>query len=250
MHDGRNSEPARYEDIPETVIFAVLAAEDADYFEHEGIDFTAIVSAIKDNLTSDAERGGSTITQQVVKQNFVGSELTLQRKITEALYAVELEQRYSKEQILEFYLNSVYFGWSAYGIGAASVEFFDKPLDELTIAEAATLAVTIRNPNLYDPRRQEDNAHARRDGVIDNMATSGFVSFEEAAAAKRQPFRIQPPSDFDSPADHVVAEVRRQLLNDPDSRSLARPKTSANRRYSGAPLTTPNARVEGGWRSM
>ena len=246
LHDGRNSEPARYEDIPETVIFAVLAAEDADYFEHEGIDFTAIVSAIKDNLTSDAERGGSTITQQVVKQNFVGSELTLQRKITEALYAVELEQRYSKEQILEFYLNSVYFGWSAYGIGAASVEFFGKPMDELTIAEAATLSVTIRNPSLYDPRRQEDNAHARRDGVIDNMATSGFISFEEASAAKRQPFRIQPPSDFDSPADHVVAEVRRQLLNDPEFSILGATKDERKQTIFGCPAHDTECEGGGG----
>ena len=246
LHNGRNSEPTRYQDIPETVIFAVLAAEDADYFQHEGIDFTAIVSAIFDNLTSDSERGGSTITQQVVKQNFVGSELTLQRKITEAVYAIKLEQRYSKEQILEFYLNSVYFGWSAYGIKAASVEFFGKPMDQLTVAEAATLAVMIRNPTRYDPRRQEDRAHERRDDVIDAMAASGFITFDEAAAAKRQPFRIQAPSDFDSPADHVVAEVRRQLLNDAEFSFLGVTKEERKQSIFGCPADDTECEGGGG----
>lgn len=246
LHDGRNSEPARFEDIPDTVVSAVLAAEDADYFEHEGIDFAAIISAVKDNLTSESERGGSTITQQVVKQNFVGNELTIQRKITEALYAIELEQRYSKEQILEFYLNSVYFGWSAYGISAASVEYFDKPMDELTIAEAATLAVTIRNPSLYDPRRQEDRAHERRDDVIDAMAIAGFITFDQAETAKRQPFRIQPPSDFDGPADHVVAEVRRQLLNDPEFSFLGATKDERKQSIFGCPADDTECEGGGG----
>ena len=246
LHDGRNSEPSRIEDIPDTLIYAVLAAEDADYFEHEGIDFSAIVRAARDNLTSDSSPGGSTITQQVVKQNFVGNELTIQRKITEALYAAELEERYTKEQILEFYLNSVYFGWSAYGVKAAANEYFDADMDDLTISEAATLAVMIRNPTLYDARRQEDRAHGRRDDVIDAMASAGFIAFEEAAEAKRQPFRIQPPSDFDSPADHVVAEVRRQLLNDPEFSFLGATKEERKQSIFGCPAHDTDCEGGGG----
>ncbi|MFW2339321.1 MAG: transglycosylase domain-containing protein, partial [Acidimicrobiia bacterium] len=101
LHDGRVSEPVAYDDIPEIVVNAVLAAEDADFFEHEGIDAAAIASAFIDNLRSDSTRGGSTITQQVVKKVFVGDEISYERKIIEAVTAVELERRYTKEQILE-----------------------------------------------------------------------------------------------------------------------------------------------------
>ena len=246
LHDGRNSEPARYEDIPEVVIWAVLAAEDDEFFEHDGIDFSAILAAIKDNITSDSQRGGSTITQQVVKQNFVGNAPTLQRKITEALFAAELEERFTKEEILEFYLNSVYFGWSAYGVKAAALEYFQKDMSQLTVAEAATLAVMIRNPSLYDPRRQEDRAHKRRDTVIDAMAAKEFISFTEAADAKRQPFRIQPPSDFDSPADHVVAEVRRQLLNDSEFAFLGATKEERKQSIFGCPAHDTECEGGGG----
>ncbi len=211
LHDGRNSEPVQYDQIPDTIVYAILAAEDGDFFVHDGIDFESIFSAFIDNLQSDSTRGGSTITQQVIKKNFVGDELTIQRKITEALYAVELEQRFDKEQILEFYLNSVYFGSSAYGVKTASREYFEKPMDQLSIAEAATLAVIIRNPSENDPRREAERALMRRDDVIDLMARSEFITVEEAERAKAEPFVISPPSDFDSPADHVVAEVRRQL---------------------------------------
>ncbi|MDH3499497.1 MAG: transglycosylase domain-containing protein [Acidimicrobiia bacterium] len=245
LHDGRNSEPARLEDVPEVLIDAILAAEDAEYFKHEGIDFSAIVSAFFDTLGGNT-RGGSTITQQVVKQNFVGSELTIQRKITEALFAAELEQRYTKERILEFYINSVYFGWSAYGVKAASQEYFEKDMDDLTIAEAATISVLIRNPSLYDPRRQEERAHERRDDVINAMATHGFITESEAELAIRQPFRIAPPSEFDSPADHVVAEVRRQLLNDPEFAFLGATNEERKRAIFGCPADDEECEGGGG----
>ena len=215
LHAGRISEPARFVDVPETLVSAILAAEDGDYFDHQGVDFTAIASAIRDHITGVDRRGGSTITQQVVKNNIVGDEQTIQRKILEALYAIELEQRHSKQEILEFYMNSVYFGWSAYGVAAAAREYFGKEeLTDLTIAESATLAVTIRNPTLYDPRRQPERAEDRRNDVIDAMAASGFISYEAAAEAKEEPFLIKQPEPFQSRAEHVVAEVRRQILND------------------------------------
>ena len=215
LHAGRISEPVRFVDVPEILVNAILAAEDGDYFDHQGVDFTAIASAIRDHVTGVDRRGGSTITQQVVKNNIVGDEQTIQRKILEALYAIELEQRHTKQEILQFYMNSVYFGWSAYGVAAAAREYFDKEeLADLTIAEAATLAVTIRNPTLYDPRRQPERAEDRRNDVIDAMAAAGDISYEAAAAAKEAPFLIQQPEPFTSPAEHVVAEVRRQILND------------------------------------
>ena len=246
LHAGRLSEPAQIWEIPVSLQNAVLAAEDGDYFDHDGIDFAAIISALRDYVTGASRRGGSTITQQIVKQNIVGDELTIQRKILEALYAIELERLYEKPQILEFYLNSVYFGWSAYGVRAAAHEYFEKELSDLTIAEAATLAVTIRNPSLYDPRRQAERAHERRDDVIDAMATSGFISFEEAAAAKEEPFVIKPHSPFESLADHVVAEVRRQILNDPEFSDLGATNEERRRAVFGCPAHESDCEGGGG----
>lgn len=246
LHDGRNSEPVRYSEMPASLINAVLAAEDGDFFEHEGIDFTAIVSAMRDYVTGASQRGGSTITQQVVKSNIVGSDLTIQRKIAEALYAIELERVYDKEQILEFYLNSVYFGWSAYGVSAAAREYFGKNVRDLTAAEAATLVVTIRNPSLYDPRRQPERTRERRDDVIDAMAAAGFMDFEAAAAAKEAPFVIKEAAAFQSPADHVVAEVRRQLLHDPEFAFLGEDDIQRKQAIFGCPAHDTECEGGGG----
>jgi len=246
LHDGRNSEPVRFDDIPDTVVYAILAAEDGEFFDHDGIDFESIFSAFIDNLRSDSTRGGSTITQQVIKKNFVGDDLTIQRKITEALYAVELEQRFDKEQILEFYLNSVYFGSSAYGVKAASQEYFEKPMDQLSIAQAATLAVIIRNPSENDPRRAAEQALTRRDDVIDLMVRSEFITVDEAETAKAEPFVISPPSDFDSPAKHVVAEVRRQLLNDPEFFFLGATNDERKQAIFGCPAEDEDCEGGGG----
>ncbi len=215
LDDGKNSRPVKLEDVPQMVVDAALAAEDADFYEHEGVDFAAIGSAFLDNLRG-VTRGGSTITQQVVKQNFVGNEVTIKRKIREAMVAVELERRYTKDQILEYYLNSVYYGWGAYGVRAAAQEYFGKDLDELTLAEAAALFVPIRNPSIYDPRRQPEFVENRRNDVLDTMATHGMITREQAEAAKKQPLVIQPHTRFQGPADHVVAEVKRQLLHEPE----------------------------------
>ncbi len=216
LHDGRVSEPTPFEEVPDVVVYAVLSAEDADFFQHDGIDWQAIISAARDNLVSETTRGGSTITQQVVKKTFVGEEQTLKRKIREAVTAIELERRYSKEQILEFYMNSVYFGASAYGVNAASEEFFQKNLDELSIAEAATLAVLPRNPTEYNPRRNFDAVLERRDEVIREMYENGFITEAARDQAWAQPLQVEDPTVFVSPDDHVVAEVKRQLLSEPE----------------------------------
>lgn len=245
LHDGRNSEPVTFDEVPDLVVWAILAAEDKEFFEHEGIDFQSIASAFIDNIQGDT-RGGSTITQQVVKQNFVGDDITIQRKIAEALVAIELESRFSKEQILEFYMNSVYFGWSAYGVKAAADEYFNKDMDSLRIEEAATIAVLIRNPSLYDPRRQAELAGERRDDVIQSMADAGFITQNEADAAIARPFRIAPPTEFDSPSDHVVAEVRRQLLNDPEFGFLGATNEERKQAIFGCPANDVECQGGGG----
>jgi penicillin-binding protein 1A len=234
LHDGKNSEPVRYSELPDLVIKAVLAAEDAEYFEHEGVDFAAIGGAAIDNLRG-VTRGGSTITQQVVKQNFVGDEVTLQRKIQEAMVAVELERRYTKEQILEFYVNSVYYGWSAFGVKTAAREYFGKNLDELTIAEAATLFVPIRNPSTYDPRRQPERVLDRRNDVIDTMVAHEMITAAQGERAKEEPYVIQPHQEFQGPADHVVAEVRRALLHDPEFSFLGATDEERKKAIFGCP---------------
>lgn len=213
LHDGRVSEPIPLSKIPKPVIYAMLAAEDKDFYEHDGVNFRAIASAAIDNIFLDTTRGGSTITQQVVKNNFVGDEVTIRRKITEAFVSAEVERRFSKDQILEFYINSVYFGSGAYGIKAASREFFDKPLAQLSVAEAATLAVLVRNPSVYNPRRNPDLVLKRRDSVVREMFESEWITEEQMEKEVRKPLNVIDHKPFKGIADHVVAEVRRQLLD-------------------------------------
>ncbi len=213
LHDGRNSEPIPYEQIPKVMVDAVLAAEDSDFFEHEGIDFSAIFSAAIDNILYDVTRGGSTITQQVVKNVFVGDEISIRRKINEAFVAAELERRFPKERILEYYMNSVYFGSGAYGVKTAAQEFFAKPLDQLQVHEAAALAVQVRNPSLYNPRLRPEITLERRNQVIAEMADNGWITEDQATGAKNQPLGVVDTPLRRGPAEHVVAEVKKQLLN-------------------------------------
>ena len=182
LHDGRNSQPVPIDKIPDTVVHAILAAEDKDFYEHSGIDFEAIASAAADSVSGNL-RGGSTITQQVVKKVFVGDEVSIRRKVTEAFVSAELERRFPKSQILEYYINSVYFGASAYGVQAAAQEFFGKSLEEITVAEAAAMSVSVRNPSFYDPRRRPSEVLDRRNDVIDTMVEKEWITEDEAEAA-------------------------------------------------------------------
>lgn len=213
LHDGRVSEPVPFDEIPQLVVNAVLAAEDKDFYQHEGVDFPAIAQAAIENVLFDRLRGGSTITQQVVKKTFVGDDVTARRKIAEAFVSAEVERRFSKDQILEFYLNSVYFGSGAYGIKAAAQEFFGKELDDLSAFEAATLAVLVRNPSLYDPRRNPAEVLDRRNQVIDQMAESGWITDRLAVRIKQQRLGVIDHTGFPTEAEHVVAEIKRQLLD-------------------------------------
>ncbi len=244
LHDGRNSEPIAYTAVPPVVVYAILAAEDAEFFQHEGVDFSAIASAAIDNIIFDTTRGGSTITQQVVKNAFVGNELTIRRKVNEAFVAAEVERRFSKERILEFYMNSVYFGSGAYGVKTAAEEFYDKSLNDLELHEAAALAVLVRNPSLYNPRQRPEITLERRDQVITQMAEEGWISEEQAEFAIGQPLDV-----VDSPlrrgeADHVVAEVKRQLLNNNEFSFLGDTNEERKKAIFGCPAD--DAACEGG----
>lgn len=244
LHDGRNSEPIPYAEVPEVVVHAILAAEDAAYFEHDGIDFSAIAKAALDDLIYDQTRGGSTITQQVVKNAFVGNEISIRRKINEAFVAAELERRFPKERILEYYMNSVYFGSGAYGVKTAAEEFFDKPLDRLQIHEAATLAVMVRNPSLYNPRRRPEIVIERRNDVINQMLEEGWITQPQANRALDEPIGVVDTPPRRGLADHVVAEVRRELLNSPEFDFLGDSYDERKRTIFGCPAD--DVKCEGG----
>ncbi len=210
----RNSQPTQLDEIPNLVIGAVLSAEDADFMTHGGIDYRAIARALIEDLGGGPTQGGSTITQQVVKQNFIGSEPTLERKVAEAAIAIELERRFTKEQILEFYLNSVFFGSNAYGIRAAAEEYFDRSLDQLTIAQAAALPVPIRNPSLYNLRNDSEIPLRARNAVIDQMVEEGYITRAEGLAAKAEPLETVEREEFQDPAPQVLLAAKNTVLND------------------------------------
>jgi membrane peptidoglycan carboxypeptidase len=189
LHDGLNRDPIKLSDVPPFVINTLLAAEDSNYYQHEGVDFIAILSAVLDNLRG-VTRGGSTITSQVAKQSFVGDEISIRRKVAEAVVAAELERRYTKDQILEYYINSIYWGSGAYGLQSASYEYFNKEVSELTLDQAATLVVIIRSPAYYNPRKYPDRVLERRNNVLDIMLKEGFIVDIQHRSAKLAPLVI------------------------------------------------------------
>jgi membrane peptidoglycan carboxypeptidase len=237
----RNSQPIPLDEIPDLVIGALLSAEDKSFYEHEGVDFKAIVRA----AIGGGETGASTITQQVVKQNYLTADRTLERKICEAQVAAELERRYTKDQVLEFYANSVFFGSNAYGVQAAAQEYFAKSLDELTLAEAATLVTPIRNPTFYHPRQNPQNSIAVRNQTIDRMVTNGLATDEEAAAAKSSPLGIVPHSVREELDPQVMIAVRQQLL-DSDEYGLGDSYEERKRALFGCPAADTTCSGGGG----
>ena len=217
--DLRECRPVRLDEIPSDVVRAVLAAEDAAFFEHPGLSPTGIARALWTNLRGgEVRQGGSTITQQLAKNLYLSSERTMGRKLREAMLAVFLEWRYSKEEILEAYLNQIFWGRSGsanlIGIGAAAWGTFGKPVAELDLAEGALLAAMIKSPGDYAPLRRPEAARGRRDFVLDRLAGLGWVTKESAEAAKQAPLsardlalsrRVAPYY-----ADAVVSEVARR----------------------------------------
>ncbi len=207
------------ETMPPHVIHAFLSAEDKDFYNHFGIDVAAVVRAARDNVMQMVEgRGGnlagaSTITQQVAKNFFLTADQTMERKLQEALLAIRLENTFSKDRILELYLNQIFLGFNSYGVAAAALNYFDKALYELTYAEAAYLAALPRGPALYHPFRRPEAAIERRNWVLDRMLENGFITADVAGDAKNENLNVVPRiggSQLYS-AEYFTEEVRRQL---------------------------------------
>jgi penicillin-binding protein 1A len=199
--------------VPMHVRLAFLGAEDADFYRHRGVDPMSIVRAFVNNLRSGAtHQGGSTITQQVVKNLLLTNERSWQRKAREAILALKLETKLSKDDILYLYLNQIYFGGNAYGIAAAAKTFFDVEVEDLTVAQAAVLAGLPQAPSRYDPLRQTKQALARQHYVLERMLSEGFITKEqyETATAERLHFSPRKPGVYLA-APWYVEHVRRLL---------------------------------------
>ena len=176
--------PVNIDKIPKHVQKAFIAIEDNRFYEHGGIDYRGTARALVSTLSGREVQGGSTITQQLAKNAFLTQERSIIRKIKEAFIAKELEHKYTKDEILSMYLNRIYFGQGAYGIESASMYYFDKHVQNLDIAEAATLAAIPKSPNYYNPFENPQESKKRQELVIDQMVKYGFINAEQAAQAK------------------------------------------------------------------
>ena len=205
--------------VPKLVTHAFVAAEDKNFYEHGGIDFSGIARAatlyIQQYGSGRRPQGASTITQQVAKNFLLTNELSFSRKIKEALLAMKIERAFSKERILELYLNEIYLGMGAYGVAAASLLYFDKSVHELSVAEAAYLAALPKAPNNYHPFRQRERALERRNYVLDRMAEDHYITAQEAEKAKKEPLKItpRPTGAHIFAAEYFAEEVRRYIYD-------------------------------------
>jgi penicillin-binding protein 1A len=205
--------------IPKLVTNAFVAAEDKNFYQHPGIDIYGIMRAgmlyVENYGSGRRPQGASTITQQVAKNFLLTNEVSFERKIKEALLALRIERTYSKQKILELYLNGIYLGFGAYGVAAASLLYFDKSVHELTIPEAAFLAALPKGPNNYNPFRHHDEAVARRNYVIDRMAEDGYITMADAEKAKMEPLTVtvRPTGAHIFAAEYFAEEVRRYLYD-------------------------------------
>src|SRR5580704_14709536 len=212
--------------IPKLVTNAFVAAEDKNFYQHPGIDFTGMARAglfyVENYGTGRRPQGASTITQQVAKNFLLTNEVSFSRKIKEALLALRIERTYSKEKILELYLNEIYLGFGAYGVAAASLLYFDKSVHELSIAQAAYLAALPKGPNNYNPFRRKEEAIARRNYVIDRMAEDGYIPADAAEQAKKQPLEItvRPTGAHVFAAEYFTEEVRRYIFDNYGEKKL------------------------------
>src|ERR1700758_792690 len=204
--------------VPKLVINAFLAAEDKNFYEHGGIDFSGMARAailFAENLGSNRRpQGASTITQQVAKNFLLTNEVSFTRKIKEALLAMRIEKTYSKDKILELYLNEIYLGLGAYGIAAASLVYFDKSVNELTIAEASYLASLPKAPAALHPVRNRDRAIERRNYVIDRLQENGWISAADADKARKDPLVVTNRSNaaHTFAGEYFAEEVRRDIF--------------------------------------
>jgi len=207
------------ETIPEHVVHAFLAAEDKNFYTHTGVDAQGVLRAVVTNVWNVVNDrrlvGASTITQQVAKNFLLSSDVTVERKVKEALLALKLERAFTKDQILELYLNQIYLGLGSHGVAAAALNYFDKSLTELSLAEAAYLAALPKAPNNYHPFRRRERAIARRNWVIGRMFENGFITSYQASVARSEDLVVT-PRPFGAQiveANYFVEQVRRDLYD-------------------------------------
>jgi penicillin-binding protein 1A len=213
--------PVALKDVPPHVCKAFIAVEDARYFQHSGIDPIRIAGALwADIKAGEYRQGGSTITQQLSKMIFLEPEKTITRKIKEMAIAIQMERRYSKDRILELYLNQAYFGSQTYGLQSAAEAYFGKPVGQLTLAEGALLAALPKAPSAYSPFQNPERSRHRRNFVLQRMQANGLISQTECQAAMQAPL----PTVFHGrigeqrPADLAAAQLHRavQRRSDPE----------------------------------
>jgi penicillin-binding protein 1A len=205
--------------VPRLVINAFIAAEDKNFYDHNGLDFSGIARAglayVQNYGSGRRPQGASTITQQVAKNFLLTNEVSMARKVKEALLAMKIERAFSKEKILELYLNEIYLGIGAYGVAAASLLYFNKSVHELNLPEAAYLAALPKGPNNYHPFRRRDDAIIRRNYVLDRMVEDKFVTPQQAEEAKKDPLTVTTRSTgAQIAASEYFAEEVRRYIND------------------------------------
>src|SRR5580658_337309 len=204
--------------IPKLVTNAFIAAEDKNFYQHPGIDISGIARAgmlyIQKYGSNRRPQGASTITQQVAKNFLLNNQVSFERKIKEALLALKIERTYSKDKILELYLNEIYLGFSAYGVAAASLLYFDKSVNELTIAEAAYLAALPKAPTDLHPFRNRDRAIERRNYVIERLVENGYIAADAGEKARKEPLTVtqRATGAHIFAADYFAEDVRREIL--------------------------------------
>ncbi len=208
------------EAIPRRVINAVVASEDQRFWSHPGVDpiglTRAVFAALGQKIIGSDRRvaGASSITQQVAQMFLIGREYSIDRKVREAVLSFRIEQAYTKEHIMELYLNQAYFGYASYGIASAAMNYFNKSLDELTIGEAAYLAGILKGPSNYNPQRYPDAARDRRDYVIGRMQDDGYITRDEEKAARAEAITTRKRDETEQiVAEHFAEEVRRDLAD-------------------------------------
>lgn len=212
--------------ISKQIINAFIAAEDKNFYEHPGVDLSSIARALFQNASNLVNNnkslvGGSTITQQVVKNFLLTSQKSLDRKIKEAILSFRISQIYSKDRILELYLNQIYLGYGSYGVASAALNYFNKSIDELTTEEIAFIAALPKAPSNYDPRRNYQRAKNRRDWVINRMLEEKAIGEQEAVIAINQPIKLVVPEVSEIvQADSFTETVRREIITKFGSQAL------------------------------
>ena len=207
-----NRTPVVIENVPEMLIKALIATEDARFYSHHGLDFRGIARALYRNIRArKVLEGGSTLTQQLAKVLFLTPERSYARKLKEMILALRIEQRYTKREILSLYLNQIYFGSGAYGIEAAAQIYFGKPAKDLTIEECALLAGLPRSPKYYSPFKSPVSALGRRAYVLNRMVATGIITRARAEDAKRTPLPIPTPVKASGSAPYFVEYIRQKV---------------------------------------